>query len=307
MLGGRWEAELSRDQYAYPFAEIAPMLRSADITLVNLEAPLTKGGTEFKDKKFRFRASPVAAKALKSAGITTVTLANNHSMDFGTQGLRDTISALSQVGIRHVGAGMTLAEARKAVIYEIRGTRVAILGYSLTLPQEFWGTQHQAGTAPLLEKLVQADIAAAQKQAEIIIVTVHWGEEGTTRLRPYQTRLAHMIIDAGADAVIGHHPHVLQGIEVYKKGIIFYSLGNFVFGSKGRANQNSLLARLSFSRNQYEAELVPLLLSSPQHNFQPHILYGKPADALLNTVMQLPPNSPLKPLKNRIIFKKSVP
>lgn len=307
MLGGRWEAELSRDQYAYPFAEIAPMLRAADITLVNLEAPLTKGGTEFKGKKFRFRVSPVAAKALRSAGITTVTLANNHSMDFGAQGLRDTITTLSQTGIGHIGAGMTLAEARKALIYDIRGTKVAILGYSLTLPQEFWATQHQAGTAPLLEKLVQADIAAAQKQAEIIIVTVHWGEEGTTRLRPYQTRLAHMIIDAGADAVIGHHPHVLQGIETYKKGIIFYSLGNFVFGSKGRSGQNSLLVRLYFSHNRHEAELVPLSLSSPRHNFQPHILHGKPADALLSTVMQLPPGSSIKPLGSKIIFKKSAP
>lgn len=292
MLGGRWEQQVARDGYFYPFERIAPELHKGDITLVNLEAPLTRRGQEFSDKKYRFRVNPAATAALKKAGITTVTLANNHSMDFGLQGLQDTLQQLDRAGIGHVGAGKDLAAARQAVIYTIRGTKVAILGYSLTFPQEFWASEKRGGTAPLLEKMVKDDIALARKQAAVVVVAAHWGEEGKTQLRPYQPRLARMMIDAGADVVIGHHPHVLQGIERYKRGIIFYSLGNFAFAAKSHIAEQSLLVRLRFDGDRKSAELVPVNIKYSEIGFQPTPLTGKQADELMARVVTLPPGGP---------------
>ncbi len=299
MLGGRWEQQVARNGYFHAFERIAPELKKADITLVNLEAPLTRRGEEFTDKKYRFRVHPAAAAALKKAGITTVTLANNHSMDFGREGLLDTLQQLDKAGIGHVGAGENLAAARKPIFYDIRGTRVALLGYSLTLPLEFWASNKRAGTAPLLERLVKQDIAAARTQAAIVLVTVHWGEEGTTRLREYQPRLARLMIDSGADAVIGHHPHILQGIEHYKRGIIFYSLGNFAFASKSRVADRTLLVRLHFDGDKRAAELVPVNILHRGVGFQPASLTGHRAAELIERVRQLPPG-------NVTIYQKGV-
>jgi poly-gamma-glutamate synthesis protein (capsule biosynthesis protein) len=289
MLGGRWEQQMSQDGYFHPFQRIAPELKKGDITLVNLEAPLTSRGQEFTDKKYRFRVKPSAVAALKKAGITTVTLANNHSMDYGVVGLQDTLQQLDKAGIGHVGAGENLAAARKAIFCDIRGTRVALLGYSLTLPLEFWAGEKRAGTAPLMEKMVKNDIVTARKQAAIVIVTVHWGEEGKTQLREYQPRLARMMIDAGADAVIGHHPHILQGVEIYKRGIVFYSLGNFAFAHKSRIADRTLLVRLRFDGDKRTAELLPVNILHKEVGFQATPLSGKRADELIARVKRLPP------------------
>ena len=289
MLGGRWEQQMAQDGYYHPFARIAPELKKGDITLVNLEAPLTGRGKEFTDKKYRFRVKPSALTALKKAGITTVTLANNHSMDYGAVGLQDTLQQLDKAGIGHVGAGENLAAARKAAVYDIRGTKVALLGYSLTLPQEFWAGDKRAGTALLMEKMVKDDIVAARKQAAIVIVTAHWGEEGKTRLREYQPRLARMMIDSGADAVIGHHPHILQGVETYKRGIIFYSLGNFAFAQKSRIADRTLLVRLRFDGDKRSAELLPVNILHREVGFQATPLAGKRAEELVARVKKLPP------------------
>ena len=289
MLGGRWEQQMARDGYYHAFGRIASELKKGDITLVNLEAPLTSRGKEFTGKKYRFRVKPTAVVALKKAGITTVTLANNHSMDYGAVGLLDTLQQLDKAGIGHVGGGENLAAARKAVVYDIRGTKVALLGYSLTLPQEFWAGEKRAGTAPLMEKMVKDDIAAARKQATIVIVTAHWGEEGKIRMREYQPRLARMMIDAGADAVIGHHPHILQGIEKYKRGIIFYSLGNFAFAHKSRIADRTLLVRLHFDGDKRTAELLPVNILHKEVGFQATPLSGKRADELVARVKKLPP------------------
>ncbi len=289
MLGGRWEKTLSKDNYYHAFERIAPELKKGDITLVNLEAPLTSRGKEYTEKKFRFRVNPSAVAALKKAGITAVTLANNHIMDFGSQGLADTIKLLDEQGIDHVGAGENISAARKLVIKEIRGTKVGMLGYSLTMPHEFWAGEDRAGTAPLLEKIMLEYIAKAKKQVRVLIVNVHWGEEAKTRLRPYQPVLGRKMIDAGADVVIGHHPHILQGIERYKRGIVFYSMGNFAFAHKSRIALRTMLVRLRFDGDLRSAELVPVNIHHKEVGFQPTPISGKPADDLIESVRRLPP------------------
>ncbi len=289
MLGGKWEEQVSKNKYLHPFERIAPELLKGDITLINLEAPLTSRGKEFRGKKYRFRVNPLAAQALKKSGITVVNLANNHIMDYGTEGLLDTVRQLDKIGISHVGAGENLYAARKPAIFDIKGSKVAFLGYSLTLPKEFWAGTKKPGTAPLFEKQVREDILLTRKQASIVIVTAHWGEEGKTRLREYQPRLARMMIDAGADAVIGHHPHILQGVETYKRGIIFYSLGNFTFANKSRIADRTLLVRLRFDGDKRTAEMVPINILHKDVGFQATPLSGKRADELIERVKKLPP------------------
>lgn len=289
MLGGPWESQVAQDGYRYPFKQVSSLLQKADLSFVNLEAPLTTRGTEFVGKTYRFRVNPKAAIALKQSGITTVTLANNHSMDYGALGLADTLQYLRQAGVDAVGAGMNRTEARRIQFYTVRGTTVAFLGYSLTLPQEFWAANARPGTAVLREVDVREDIAAARKRAAIVIVAVHWGAEGSTALREYQPRLAHMMIDAGADVILGHHPHILQGMEHYKQGLIFYSLGNFAFASKSRIATRTMLVRLRFEGKKRLAELIPLTIDHRRVGFQPTPLSGTGADELIRAVELLPP------------------
>jgi poly-gamma-glutamate capsule biosynthesis protein CapA/YwtB (metallophosphatase superfamily) len=152
MLAGRWTASIRKSGYDSPFKKISAELKNSDITIANLESPIALNGSEFTWKKFRFRAEPAVAGALKRSGINLVTLANNHTMDFGGQALVETMKNLESAGIAWIGAGETLAEARKMALYTIKGKRLAFLGYSLTQPVEFFAGRDRPGTAPGFEK-----------------------------------------------------------------------------------------------------------------------------------------------------------
>lgn len=281
MLGGRWAASIQRSGYDTPFRSVVSELKAGDLTIANLESPIARGGVEFSGKKFRFRAEPEVAGALIASGINLVTLANNHSMDFGGQALTETLGHLDQAGIGRVGAGENLPEARKMALYRIKGKRIAFLGYSLTQPTEFFAGKNSPGTAPGLEKYFVDDIGRARQEADYVIVSFHWGTEGKHAIQPYQRTAARKAIDAGADVIIGHHPHVLRGIERYKTGLVFYSLGNFTFASKSRTADAGLLVRLRFSEGKREAELLPLDILHRRVGFQPRPVSGKEAARII--------------------------
>jgi poly-gamma-glutamate synthesis protein (capsule biosynthesis protein) len=295
MLAGRWAAQIRENGYDSPFRALAPELKTGDITIANLESPLARGGSEFTGKKFRFRAEPEVAGALKRAGINLVTLANNHSMDFGGQALAETMKNLQDAGIAWIGAGENLAEARKAALFTIKGRKVAFLGYSLTQPVEFFAGRNRPGTAPAFEKIFVEDISRARQEADYVIVSFHWGTEGRSEIQPYQRTVAHKAIDAGADVIIGHHPHVLRGVERYKSGVVFYSLGNFTFASKGRSAADSMMVRLRFNAGKREAELLPLDILHRRVGFQPRLVSGKQADRIIEHLNRLS-----RPLETRI-------
>ncbi len=301
MLAGRWAPLLRQKGYDYPFAGVRKELLSSDINIANLESPIAEGGQEFSEKKFRFRAEPPVAKAIRSAGFNLVTLANNHSMDFGGGALSETLQNLSENGIAWIGAGNDLAEARKMALYTIKGKKVAFLSYSLTQPIEFFAGQNRPGTAPGYEKLVTADIASARKQADYVIVSFHWGKEATGTVQQYQRAAARKAIDAGADVIIGHHPHVLQGIERYKNGIIFYSLGNFTFASKSATADVSAIIRLRLTEDRREAEIVPLDVLHRRVGFQPQILTGERSTAVIEKL-----NFLSEPFKTTIESKNGI-
>jgi poly-gamma-glutamate capsule biosynthesis protein CapA/YwtB (metallophosphatase superfamily) len=289
MLDGTARPVLQANGYDYPFAEVRRFFDGAHIVIGNLEGPLTTRGTPEQDKDYVFRSPPdKVGQALRNAGFTIVSLANNHTLDFGADGLAQTIEALDAVGIAHVGAGPTLNDARKPVFVEAAGMRVALLAYSLTLPEHFYAEANKPGTAFGHEAHVRTDVAAARKQADIVLVSFHWGQEGKTTLREYQTRLGHVAIDAGAAAVIGHHPHILQGIEHYKGGVILYSLGNFTFGSYSRQAQVSAVAELTFDgRCLATLRLYPINVNNVEVEFQPKPLIGADAARVVEELRAL--------------------
>lgn len=291
MLGGKAAPFLERKGYDYPFAATAHFLRDADLAIGNLETPLTDRGSSLVDKTYLFRNPPdKVAPALKSAGFDVVTLANNHSLDYGVEGLQDTFRALNNVGIKYVGAGMNLQEARQAVVLALPGGQTAgFLGYSNTFPEEFWATAASPGTAFGHVEHVRADIRAlVNKGVDIIVVSFHWGRERQTELQPYQPLLAYAAIDAGADLIIGHHPHILQAVERYKDGLILYSLGNYTFTTFSNAVQSSVVAEIIFCNAKVDQlKMTPININNFQVELQPVVLVEEPAKQVFEEMRAL--------------------
>ena len=234
------------------------LLKTADVAMVNLECPVTTRGKKIP-KPYNFRMNPRFLAALTGAGIDIVNIANNHIYDFGPEGLFDTISYLDSTGIRHVGAGRNRAEAHRPVVLNLNGTKIGFLG--------FYGggeaptaSDSRPGVARREIGLIASDISALRLKDSVdyVVVNIHWGTEKETYPDGSQRDLAHRIIDAGADAVIGHHPHVLQGIELYKSGVIAYSLGNFIFGGNGRSTYDTGLFEIRLRGKNKEYSFIPI-------------------------------------------------
>ncbi|MCS7310206.1 MAG: CapA family protein [Armatimonadota bacterium] len=225
----------------YPFQKVRPLLSRASILVGNLEAPFTLRNTPTPYKSaesvrarrdYILRAEPRWAQALVFAGFDAVGLANNHLMDYQEGGLYDTLRVLDRVGIAYAGAGRSLEEARRPAILKRDGLQFALLSYSCILPVGSVATSTRAGIAPArgagAEEGMRQDIQTARERADFVLVSIHWGKQLAEFPESTQRRLGRLLIDWGADAVVGHHPHVLQGIEVYREKVIAYSLGDFV-------------------------------------------------------------------------------
>ena len=209
------------------------VIDESDIFMVNEEFPFSSRGTAAADKQFTFRLPPEKVSMFQELGIYIVTLANNHALDFGTDALLDTCSTLDDAGIARVGAGASLEEAKRPVFMEAKGRRIGFLGASRVIPEGSWNaTSKGPGMLTTYDpSLLLEEIKKAREECDYLVVYVHWGIERDERPQEYQRTLGQQYIDAGADLVIGSHPHVLQGLEYYKGKPIVYSLGNFVFGS----------------------------------------------------------------------------
>jgi poly-gamma-glutamate synthesis protein (capsule biosynthesis protein) len=202
---------------------------------------------------------PRYLRALKGAGIGIVNIANNHVFDYGPEGLFDTISYLDSAGIHHVGAGRNREEAHRPVVLVIRGVRIGFLGYYGGGEAPGAGRRNP-GVARRKEEEVVSDIRDLRDRRGVgyVVVNLHWGTENATVPSREQRALAHTLIDAGADAVVGHHPHVLQGIERYGRGVIAYSLGNFVFGGNRRDTYDTGMLEIRLSAGGAEYTFVPV-------------------------------------------------
>ncbi len=212
-----------------PLAPMAPWLADADVRIGNLECPLATTGRPMASKIYTFRADPRAVRVL-AGRFDAMSVANNHSGDYGKAAFLETLAVLDGAGIRYFGGGRNLAEAHAPLWLEKRGLRIAVLGYNEFKPRAFEAGASHPGIAWSEDGHVIADIRAARAAgADVVIPFMHWGWEREPGPTPRQRRLARAMIDAGADAVVGSHPHVTQGAEVYRGKPIIYSLGNFVF------------------------------------------------------------------------------
>lgn len=208
-------------------------IASADIFMANEEFPFSDRGSAAEDKQFTFRLPPSRLHIMQEIGPDILTLANNHILDYGTDALLDTCALLDEAGIRRVGAGANLDDAKKLEVMEVKGKRIGFLAASRVIPVSSWtvGKSHPGVLTTYDPAILLKEIQAAEEQCDYLVVYIHWGIERNTEPEEYQRTLARQYIDAGADLVVGSHPHVLQGIEFYKGKPILYSLGNFVFGS----------------------------------------------------------------------------
>ena len=218
---------MDRHGSTYPFERVRRTLADADVTVANLEGTFTERGAP-ANKEYVFRTPPRHAIGLARAGIDIVSLANNHALDYGPEGLNDTIRSLDAAGIAHSGAGENEGAARRPAILEVRGLRVAFLSYAATA-DAFMAAPGVPGVAWGAVDTIREDVGQAREHADIVVVSLHAGNEYADEPDPTQRLLAQAAVGAGAALVLGHHPHVLQRWDFRGSSLIAYSLGNFVF------------------------------------------------------------------------------
>lgn len=257
--------------YRYPFLKIADELKRADLLFGNLEGPISDRGSN-QGSIYSFRAEPKAVEGLQFAGFDMMSVANNHIFDWGRDALADTISVLGINGIKSVGAGKNDEEANQPVRFALGDLRLAFLAYTNLMPQSLGATIDHPGLSSFsIEKATEA-IRAAKQDEDIVIVSFHWGDEYQTHSNALQQKIAHALIDAGADLIVGHHPHVAQETEEYNGGHIIYSLGNFVFDQNFSADtQKGLMANVTVDADNETIEKVEPIEIRFTKTFQPYI------------------------------------
>ncbi|MBN1138540.1 MAG: CapA family protein [Anaerolineae bacterium] len=292
--GRSMEAQLARYGPAYPWGGVEPLLRQADLAVANLESVLTTQGQPL-NKPYVIRAHPRSGQTLVEGGFGLVSLANNHALDYGQVGLDETLSTLHALGIASVGAGCETGaseelpsavdlcdshQPNQPAVFTLNGVKVAVLGYA----GAYW---NGSPDMPASDKIawaeparVQADVRAAREQADVVVVLLHAGVEYAATPSPNQVATARAAIDAGADLVVGHHPHVTQTVEHYdsrkgkegRDGLIVYSLGNAVFDIPRQAAMRGDLLRVYVTRDGLQrAELWPFWIEDA---IRPRLLAG---------------------------------
>jgi len=255
--------------WEFPFLEIADFFNKANILFGNLEGPISDKGVKVGSIYF-FRNNPEAIKGLVFAGFDILSVANNHIFDYGRIAMEDTFLRLREVEINYVGGGLSENEAYSPVIKEVKDIKIAFLAYT-NLGTEYWSAEgNRSGIAWLKEEELEENIKEAKKLADLVIVSMHFGEEYSSPT-PEQEYFAHLAIDSGANLVIGHHPHVIQEIEKYGEGFIAYSLGNFIFDQGFSEETMKGLMLKVLIKNGKIKELIPIEIKINQF-FQPELL-----------------------------------
>jgi len=268
------------------FAGIAPVLRAADAAWVNLESPLTDISDPYPGKDVHFQGDPRLAAGLADAGIDVVNMANNHAVDQGPAGLLDAIRRVEAAGVKVVGVGRNAAAARRpAIVRTSGGATIGFLGWTdIIWPGYQAGSGPGVATARTDMSQVEQAIRRLKRRVDYVVVCFHWGVEYTDMPIADQVSEAHAAIDAGADMVIGHHPHVLQGAQIYKGHFIIYSLGDLVFDHYSLATGQTVLVDAVLSPHGVKVTLIPVYASS---NGIPAIVTGAAGRAILLHMQQI--------------------
>ncbi|MDJ0557249.1 MAG: CapA family protein [Microcoleaceae cyanobacterium MO_207.B10] len=285
-----------KNNYDWVFAKMEEY-RKADLAMVNLENPLTRSTLNITNNQQQsINIDPRYVKVLKSGGIDLVNLANDHFMDYKQPILAETIETLDRAGIHSVGAGITDAEkeVRKPDIIEVKGQKIAYLSYYDTDLQTTDNTKEiQVINAPNNDQIA-GDIQALRNQVDWIIVNYHWGVELSEYPGDWQMDVARFTIDQGADLVVGHHPKVLQGAEIYQGRPIIYSLGNFIFGdnSTNDSDYDTAVLKVSLKQGKMKIEFLPVVVKK----YQPQVVEGEKGKEILKHIAQISSafNQPMK-------------
>lgn len=276
-----------------PFAYFADTIRESDLAIADLECSISDARAVVTDGGMTFVSPFSAAGGLKSSGIDAVNLANNHSYNGGAAGFVDTLDEMTRLGVKTFGGGRNTSEARQPLIMTTHGVKVALLGYSSIVGSQRagesapgmnyismapWGTFSESDTVQM-----EADIKAAKAQADLVMVYYHWGTEYTHQANGDQRTVAHRAVDAGADLILGTHPHWVQGVEWYKDRLITYSLGNFIFDQEWstKTKQGTFLKATFNGAKLTTAELVPYQI---EDYLQPRPVNATTGQGILNDI-----------------------
>ena len=286
MLGRTVNEYINSRTPQYPWGNVLPIIKKADLSFVNLECAITSHKKESEMiKAFYFRADPVSVDVLKQGGINYVSLANNHVLDFGDAGLSETINLLDKNNIFHAGAGKSITDASRPALLEIKGLKVTVLSFS-DYPREWAAEKRKAGLNYISVSLsdknfskIRQSIKDAKKQADIVVFSIHWGPN----MRQYPPKdfveFAHAVMDAGADIFHGHSAHVFQPIEIYNGKPIFYDCGDFIDDYAvdiDLRNDYALLYNVIISpvsKKIMSIELVPCIIHSCRVNLADESLF----------------------------------
>jgi len=262
-LGDRIGDAIAAHGPGHPWTGVAPLLRGADLALVNLECVVSNRGAPVSGKQYVFRGSPGSLAGAARAGVDVVSVANNHTLDYGTDAFLDTLAHAHRAGLRAVGGGADLAAARRPAMVVRGGLRIAVLGYSDVRPLGFDAAKGKPGTARADRTWIAEDVVRARRRADAVVVYFHWGIELARTPDSRQRTFADAALRAGASVVLGAHPHVLQPLERRGRKVVAWSLGNFVFGasSPGTSASGILLVGLG-ADGVRSAELVPARIES---------------------------------------------
>ncbi len=271
----------------YPWESVKEIFQKSDLALVNLECTVGTTG-EPQDKQYTYRAKPETLEGLVNAGVKGVSLGNNHSLDYGRECFVETLDNLDKYNIKYTGGGRNIEEALKPAIWEINGIKIGFIGFSRVTPHVDWyATESRAGIVNGYDgnakNVIQA-VKQAKEKVDFLIVSLHWGTELADYPRDNDVIIAKELIDNGADCIMGHHPHVLQGIEFYRDRPIVYSLGNFVFGAKGERTTQTFVFNMEINKDGIiNTNIVPGRIRSGQ----PIISEGEDRENTINLINQL--------------------
>jgi poly-gamma-glutamate capsule biosynthesis protein CapA/YwtB (metallophosphatase superfamily) len=272
----------------YPWTEIAPMLKTYDLTAVNLEGPLCRGGESNPNQpSLKVKGDIVCAAPMAEAGVSAVFLANDHIMDYGSKGLEETLNILHGLDLKACGAGSSKKVAQEALVMDAdNGARIALLNFCDVAQSSYAAGDDSPGLSAADAVRIGELVEQAKQEVPYVVVIFHWGAMGSSGITSRQRELAHASILAGADLVVGSHPHLVQGLELYEGVPIIYSLGNLVFSAQSEEGKNGIFAGCQFDGGRLiSLEIVPLQVNKGK----PIPLFGEQAERLLRDLAATSP------------------
>jgi poly-gamma-glutamate synthesis protein (capsule biosynthesis protein) len=267
----------------FPFQDVAEELRKSDIRVGNLEVAISGfDGAKDSFKAIQYRGQPKAVEGLVWANFDVLSVATNHSMQHGRKALEETLDLLARHDIKFTGLEIPEKQITNHCFLEKKGFRICFLGYNFR-PQQYF-VDSPLWKKPDLE-LIKKEVDKVRDEVDLVIVSFHWGDEFIDYPSPLQVGIAHRLIDQGVNIILGHHPHILQGIEKYNGGIIAYSLGNFVFDMEPHRLRKSMILKCMISESLgIGYEVIPVIINK---HHQPQIVGGKEGENLKEEIAKL--------------------